>query len=98
MTIEVQGHAARPSYALRPEIFFGPRLVYTKTHGREMSSGIEDYDEQQFANGQSCRDLKLGSLVRELETPLVESVDRSGDSFYFVGILRRQINRQSTEV
>src|SRR5260370_39982453 len=46
---------------------------------------ITEYNcEDRFANGQSRRDLRVGSDARELETQLMEAIDGVGDFVRFV--------------
>ena len=71
-----------------------------------MSSAIDISGEGRFANGQSGRDLRVGSHARELETQLMEVIDSSGNFFQWGGPPcpppRQQFNardsKQSTEV
>jgi hypothetical protein len=56
-----------------------------------MSNIIEDNEENQFANGQSSRDLRVssGSVLdvpptASAEAHLVEAIDNIGDFFHFV--------------
>ena len=49
--------------SLRNLTFFGPRLVYTTFNHRKMNNFIEHCDEDQFANGQSRRDLRVSSFA-----------------------------------
>jgi hypothetical protein len=44
-----------------------------------MNNIIRDNDEDQFANGQSSRDLRATLCGAELETQLIEAVDNVGD-------------------
>jgi hypothetical protein len=48
----------------------GPSLVYASTRSKEMKNFIEDNEEDQFANGQSCRDLLANSGAAEPRTQL----------------------------
>jgi hypothetical protein len=49
-----------------------------------MDSIVHNCDQDQFANGQSSRDLRVGSHARELETQLMEVIDSTGDFFRFI--------------
>jgi hypothetical protein len=49
---------------------FGPVLVSASTFGRKMEQIIRDGDEDQFAKGQSSRDLRVGSDAAELKDGL----------------------------
>ena len=49
-----------------------------------MNNFIGNNGEVQFANGQSSRDLRVGSHARELETQLMEVIDSTGDFFRFI--------------
>ena len=49
-----------------------------------MNNIIEDNGEDQFANGQSSRDLRVSSDAGELETQLMEAIDNIGDFLRFV--------------
>jgi hypothetical protein len=64
--------------------FFGPSLVYTNTNGSEMNNIIEDNEKDQFANGQSNRDLRVSSDAMDLEIQLMEAIDNIGDFLHFV--------------
>ena len=64
--------------------FFGPSLVYTNANGREMNDIIENKNQDQFANGQSSRDLRVSSDAIVLEIQLMEAIDNIGDLLRFV--------------
>jgi hypothetical protein len=49
-----------------------------------MNAINKDRDEDQFANGQSSRDLRVSSDAGELDTQLMEAIDNIGDFFRFV--------------
>ena len=50
--------------------FIGLTLVYASTNGREMNNIIEDNGEDQFANGQSSRSLRVNSDATEPQIQL----------------------------
>jgi hypothetical protein len=50
---------------------------------------VEDHGKNQFANGQSSRDLRAGSDASELETQLMEAIDNVADFLRFVEISTR---------
>ena len=56
-----------------------------------MNKTVEDSGEDQFANDQSSRDLRVGSDARELEIQLTEAIDNVGDFLRFVEISTRRI-------
>jgi hypothetical protein len=56
-----------------------------------MNDFIERRDENQFANGQSRRDLRASSDAAELETQLMEEIDNVADFHRFVEISAREI-------
>jgi hypothetical protein len=49
-----------------------------------MNAIIKKKDEDQFANGQNSRDLRVSPDARELETQLMEAIDNIGDFLRFV--------------
>jgi hypothetical protein len=49
-----------------------------------MDNIIEDNQEDQFANGQSSRDLRVSSDAMDLEIQLMEAIDNIGDFLHFV--------------
>jgi hypothetical protein len=49
-----------------------------------MNTINKDKAEDQFANGQSSRDLRVSSDAGELETQLMEAIDNIGDFLRFV--------------
>jgi len=54
-----------------------------------MDDIIEYCDEDQFANGQSGRDLRVCWDARELKTQLMEAIDSAEDFVRFVEISAR---------
>jgi hypothetical protein len=56
-----------------------------------MDGIIEHCDEDQFANGQSRRDLRVCWDARELKTQLMEAIDNVGEFVRYVEILSREI-------
>jgi hypothetical protein len=54
-----------------------------------MDNIIDDCDEDQFANGQSRRDLRGCWDARELKTQLMEAIDSVGDFVRYVEISSR---------
>jgi hypothetical protein len=56
-----------------------------------MDDIIEHCDEDQFANGQSRRDLRVCWNARELKTQLMEAIDNVGEFVRYVEILSREI-------
>ena len=56
-----------------------------------MNKTVEDSGEDQFANGQSSRDLRVRSDAGELEIQLTEAIDNVGDFLHFVEISTRGI-------
>ena len=56
-----------------------------------MDNIIEHCDEDQFANGQSRRELRVCWDARELKTQLMEAIDNVGDLVRFVEISSRAI-------
>jgi len=52
---------------------------------------VEDYDEYSFANGQSCRDLRVSPDLTEPGAQLFEAIDSVSDFFRFVAISAREI-------
>jgi hypothetical protein len=49
-----------------------------------MNTINKDKAEDQFANGQSSRDLRVSSDAGELETQVMEAIDNIGDFIRFV--------------
>jgi hypothetical protein len=49
-----------------------------------MNSIIEHDVKDQFANGQSSRDLRVSSAATELDTQLMDAIDNVGDFLRFV--------------
>ncbi len=64
----------KPSQASDLNVF-GPTLVYASTDGSEMSNIIEDSDQDQFAKGQTRRDLRINPDATELEIQLMKAVN-----------------------
>ena len=56
-----------------------------------MDDIIEYCDEDQFANGQSRRDLRVCWDAMELKTQLMEAIDNVGEFVRYVEILSREI-------
>jgi len=56
-----------------------------------MNDTIEHSDDNRFANGKSCRDLRVGSDPTGLEIQLTETIDNVGDFLRFVEISTRRI-------
>ena len=56
-----------------------------------MDNFIEHCDEEQFANGQSRRDLRVCWDARELKTQLMEAIDNIVDLVRYVEISARAI-------
>jgi hypothetical protein len=56
-----------------------------------MDNIIEDCGEDQFANGQSRRDLRVCWDARELKTQLMETIDNAADFVRYVEISSRAI-------
>jgi hypothetical protein len=67
------------------ENFIGPHLVYTITHGREMSNVIKVSDEEQFAKGQNSRDLRVCYDAGDVEVQLIEAI---GSAYDFLRLLQ----------
>jgi hypothetical protein len=84
MTID--SHSLRLVVASSAVKFLGPSLVYTSSNGVEMNNIIEDCYEDQFAKGQSRRDLRGCLDTKVLETQLMEAIDNVGDFLRFVEI------------
>ena len=49
-----------------------------------MNTIIKNKDEDQFANGQNSRDLRVSSDAMDLEIQLMEAIDNIGDFLHFV--------------
>ena len=75
------------------ENFIGPHLVYTITHGREMSNVIKVSDEEQFAKGQKSRDLRVCYDAEDVETQLMEA---NGSAYDFFRLLHVSMKRIAT--
>jgi hypothetical protein len=56
-----------------------------------MDNITEHCDEDQFANGQIGRDLRVCPDARELKTQLMEAIDNVGDLVCYVEISSRAI-------
>jgi hypothetical protein len=56
-----------------------------------MNDFIEHRDEDQFANGQSCRDLRVSPDLTQPVFQMMEAIDSISDFFRFVEISAREI-------
>jgi hypothetical protein len=75
----------------QPEIF-GSSLVYIQVPaGWKMNDFTEHRDEDRFANGQSCRDLRVRPDRTQPGFQLMEAIDSISDFFRFVRISAREI-------
>jgi hypothetical protein len=75
----------------QPETFLVRVLYMQPPAGRRMNDFIEARDEDQFANGQSCRDLRVSSELTQPGFELMEAINSISDFFRFVRISAREI-------
>ena len=75
--------------SVRPENVLVRVLYIQAPRARKVNDIVEDHGNNQFANGQSSRDLRAGSDASELKTQLVEAIDNVADFLRFVEISTR---------
>jgi hypothetical protein len=85
------GRIFDPARMVGRENFIGPHLVYTITHGREMSNVIKVSDEEQFAKGQNSRDLRVCYDAGDVETQLMDTIDSVYDFLRLFQIATKRI-------
>jgi hypothetical protein len=75
----------------QPETFLVRVLSMQAPAGGKMNDFIEQRDEDQFANGQSCRDLRVSPDLTQPGFELMEAINSISDFFRFVRISAREI-------